>query len=78
MYIGTKKEASRIYESVNERWEYVVAYNPDGNFEQVSFVNGIWTMLGGTHIQYIVNLIVTHSMINNFDDICVSLHIYAF
>ena len=58
MYIGTKKEASRIYESINERWEYVVAYNPDGNFEQVSFVNGIYTSKGGKHVEYIMNQIV--------------------
>jgi DNA topoisomerase-2 len=58
LYIGNKKEASRIHERIHERWEYVVAYNPEGTFEQISFVNGIWTMLGGTHVQYIVNQIV--------------------
>ena len=30
------------------------------------------------NIQYIDNFIGTHSMINNFNNICVSLHIYAF
>ena len=57
LYIGTKKEVSRIYDSPNERWEIIAAYNPEGQFEQVSFVNGIWTMFGGTHVQNILNQI---------------------
>ena len=58
LYIGKNAEMPRVYETKHERWEYVAAYNPAGNFEQVSFVNGIWTMLGGTHVQYILNQIV--------------------
>ena len=26
--------------------------------EQISFVNGVWTIEGGTHIQYVLNQIV--------------------
>ena len=58
LYIGSKKEVTRIYDTPNERWEIIAAYNPEGQFEQVSFVNGIWTMFGGTHVQNILNQIV--------------------
>lgn len=58
LYLGTKKDVVRIYDNPDPRWEIMAAYNPEGNFEQVSFVNGIWTMLGGTHVQYVVNQIV--------------------
>lgn len=38
------------------RWEICVA-NSDGHFEQVSFVNSIWTMTGGTHVNYVADQI---------------------
>lgn len=37
-------------------WEYAVA--PCDHFEQISFVNGIATTYGGTHVTYILNQIV--------------------
>ena len=43
LYIGSKGDAKRIYESGNERWEYAVALAPNHEFAQVSFVNGICT-----------------------------------
>ena len=48
----------KIYEEVNERWQVVVAVNPDTKFEQVSFVNGISTLKGGKHVDYVVNSII--------------------
>ena len=47
----------RVYEKVN-RWEIVVCLNPFDKFTQISFVNGISTSDGGTHIDYILNQIV--------------------
>jgi DNA topoisomerase-2 len=41
-----------------DRWNVVVADTPSEAFLQVSFVNGIWTSKGGTHVDYIVNQIV--------------------
>jgi DNA topoisomerase-2 len=38
------------------RWEIVLAESPpDTGFDQISFVNGIWTIRGGKHVEYIVN-----------------------
>ena len=44
----------------SERWNVVVADTPTDGFLQVSFVNGIWTSKGGTHVDYIVNQIVSN------------------
>jgi DNA topoisomerase-2 len=57
MYIGTKNEHVRVYEELNERWEIVASYNNFNGFEQISFVNGIWTIKGGKHVEYILNQI---------------------
>ena len=46
------------YEEANERWEFAVSLAPEGEFYQVSFVNGIYTSKGGKHIEYIMNQII--------------------
>lgn len=57
-YIGTKKEATRVFEiSEDGRWEIALAQS-DGGFQQVSFVNGIHTSLGGAHVEYISSQLV--------------------
>ena len=58
LYIGEKGLTKRIYEAPDHRWEYVVALAPNGEFQQVSFVNGIYTQKGGKHVEYIMNQIV--------------------
>ena len=51
-------DVERVYEEVSDRWEVVVAINPDTKFEQVSFVNGISTIKGGKHVDYVANAII--------------------
>jgi len=58
MYIGSKGENKRVYESQEERWEYAVALSPIHEFVHVSFVNGICTFKGGKHVDYISNQII--------------------
>ena len=58
LYIGEKQSNPRVYESVNDRWEYAVSLAPNDEFAQVSFVNGIFTSKGGKHVEYILNQIV--------------------
>jgi len=48
----------KVYEEVSDRWEVVVAINPDTKFEHVSFVNGISTIKGGKHVDYVANSII--------------------
>jgi len=61
LYLGIKDidkpETKRVYESVDERWEYAVGLSPIHEFIQVSFVNGICTHKGGKHVDYIMGQI---------------------
>jgi DNA topoisomerase-2 len=49
-----------IYETPNERWHIAVADTPSDKMFSMSFVNGIWTSKGGTHIDAVTNQVVTH------------------
>lgn len=54
LYLGTSRtDYPRVFLS-NDRWELCITYSDEG-FKHVSFVNGIWTMKGGKHVDYIVN-----------------------
>lgn len=52
-----KTDSFLIYENCNERWEIAVSLAKNG-YEQISFVNGINTVRGGTHVNFITNSIV--------------------
>ncbi|GJU43081.1 DNA topoisomerase 2-like protein [Tanacetum coccineum] len=56
LYLPT---SMRIFEKINNRWEVCVCL-ADGLFEQVSFVNNIATMKGGSHVDYITNQITSY------------------
>ncbi|CAM8927292.1 unnamed protein product [Rhodiola kirilowii] len=49
----------RITEKVNDRWEVCVSLS-EGQFQQVSFVNGIATIKGGTHVDYVTSQITSN------------------
>jgi len=49
-----------VYESPNDRWHIVVADSPQDKFFHMSFVNGIWTSKGGTHVDVVANQVVNH------------------
>ena len=51
-------DVEKIHEEISDRWEVVVAVNPDTKFEQVSFVNGISTLKGGKHVDHATNNII--------------------
>ena len=53
-----KKEQPLVYEVCNERWEVVVGLSKTGMHEQISFVNGINTIRGGRHVDYITQNII--------------------
>ena len=58
LYIGSKSNTPRAFEQANERWSYAVCLTPSDEFVQVSFVNGICTLKGGRHVEYITNQII--------------------
>ena len=56
---GGPKAFPRAFQSFGDRWDVGVARCPsDLGFRHVSFVNGIATPKGGTHLTYIANQIV--------------------
>jgi DNA topoisomerase II len=42
-----------LYAKINKRWEVAVGLSPTSSFEQMSFVNNVWTTRGGTHVNVI-------------------------
>ena len=54
LYIGPKTEMHRTYDK-SDKWEIGLSLSPSHNFEQISFVNGIYTQKGGKHVDYIVS-----------------------
>lgn len=57
LYIGARGAHPRVYQQINDRWEVVATYNESNGFDQVSFVNGVWTVRGGKHVEYVSNQI---------------------
>ena len=53
-------EFVKIVDSSNPEWQVGVVYDPNDKLSQkyISFVNGISTIKGGTHVDYVVNKIV--------------------
>ncbi|GFP92089.1 DNA topoisomerase 2 [Phtheirospermum japonicum] len=49
----------RFEEEVHDRWQVCISRS-EGQFQQVSFVNGIATVKGGTHVDYVTNKITSH------------------
>lgn len=47
-----------IFEDTIDRWKVGVIYAPNNDFKQISFVNGICTYHGGSHVDYVVNGII--------------------
>ncbi|VWU52190.1 DNA topoisomerase 2, putative, partial [Hepatocystis sp. ex Piliocolobus tephrosceles] len=50
---GDDEEVVKIYEK-QPRWEIVISKSDGSQFQQVSFVNSICTIKGGSHVNYIV------------------------
>ena len=52
-----RESPTKLVASVNDRWKVAVCTAPDGadgTARNVSFVNGMWTSLGGTHETHVV------------------------
>ena len=49
-----------IHEAPNDRWSIVITPTPGEGFFHSSFVNGIWTSKGGTHVDAVTNQVVGH------------------
>lgn len=57
LYLLTRQGVPQIYEKCSDRWEICVSLTERG-FNQVSFVNSICTIRGGTHVTHVSDQIV--------------------
>jgi DNA topoisomerase-2 len=66
MYLASAAEAATaagaetpktqvIFEQISERWEVAFALSTEQQFQQVSFVNSISTIKGGTHVEAVAS-----------------------
>ena len=58
LFIGKKDEHPRVFEICSDRWEIGATYSDSHQFEQISFCNGINTVRGGKHVEYITKKII--------------------
>jgi len=57
---STNTDKKIIHEKLSDRWEVCITYSDNDVFEQTSFVNGIHTSQGGSHVDLITKMISTH------------------
>jgi len=57
LYLLTRTGVPQIFEKCGERWEVCVSLTESG-FQQVSFVNSICTVRGGTHVAHVAEQVV--------------------
>ena len=50
----------KIIQEINNKWNIGIVYTPDCDFQQISFINNAITIDGGTHVNYILNIITKH------------------
>ena len=56
LYLGSNRTEHPRAHDETDRWEVVASPSPDGKFIQTSFVNGIHTLHGGRHVDYVSNM----------------------
>lgn len=64
MFYSDENACPLIYEDANDRWKVGVVFDADTGYRQVSYVNGINTYKGGTHVNH-----VTEGIISKLHDI---------
>ena len=57
-YIELYASQSKVHYSEHPRWKVGLVLSPNREFFQNSFVNGIWTIKGGRHVDYILAQII--------------------
>lgn len=55
---AVKLQKPTVYEVCSERWKVGVVFDPNAGHKQISYVNGICTFLGGSHVTHVVDQVV--------------------
>jgi len=58
MKLFLQEDAEIYYEKINDEWEIGISESPIDAFTQVSMVNGISTIIGGTHVNHATSMVV--------------------
>ncbi|CAJ0836243.1 12715_t:CDS:10, partial [Entrophospora sp. SA101] len=56
---GEPSKTDVVHQQFGDHWEVSIAPSIEGQFQQVSFVNSICTSKGGTHVNHVIDQIVT-------------------
>ena len=59
LYLAGREGCPKLYEACGDRWEVCVTVAEHGQFSQCSFVNGICTTKGGTHVNAVADQVAT-------------------
>ncbi len=59
MFYGDDNSCPFIYEQISDRWKVGVIFDSESGYRQVSYVNGICTFQGGSHVDHVVTNIVS-------------------
>lgn len=54
-YYYDKLPSNLVYQQFNDRWKVGILFDPECGFRQISFVNGICTYQGGTHVNHVLD-----------------------
>ena len=57
-YIELYVSEQKVFYNEQPRWKVGLVLSPNREFNQVSFVNGIWTNKGGRHVDHVLNQII--------------------
>lgn len=60
LYYPNIDPSYKIVQEINNKWNIGIVYTPDCDFQQISFINNAITIDGGTHVNYILNIITKH------------------
>ena len=56
-YVKLYNDSQKFHETISDRWDIIFSVSHNDTFEQLSFVNGICTSKGGSHVECIAKQI---------------------
>jgi len=60
LFYDDENMPQHVYEEINDRWKICAIYDPNTGYRHISYVNGICTFQGGTHVNHVVEQVVNN------------------